>query len=194
MKFFSSILLLAGLLSAPAWAAKTYEIDKDHSSVSFKIRHLVSNVNGSFNEFSGKIAVDDKKPENSSVEFTVMADSINTANKKRDEHLRSGDFFDADKFKEITFKSKKVKAIGKNKYQVEGDLTLHGVTQPVTVKVDYLGETKDPWGNTKSGFKTEFKVARKSYGMVWNKALDAGSLMLGDEVNLTVDVEATEKK
>lgn len=195
MKKILILICLSLPLSTGSWAAgKVYEVDKDHSTISFSIRHLVSKVSGTFTDFRGAIELDEKKPETSKVEFTVKAESINTQNAKRDEHLRSPDFFDTEKFKDLTFKSKKVKAIGKNKYQVDGDLTLHGITKPLTLKVDYLGETKDPWGNTKSGFSTTFKINRKDFGIHWNKALDNGGVILGDEVTASIDIEATEKK
>lgn len=189
------LTLAAAILAAsPLLAADTYIVDKTHSEVSFQVRHLTGKVRGYFTEFSGTVTADSVKPEASSVEFTVKTTSLNTANEDRDKHLRSADFFDVEKFPEITFKSTKIKAVGKDRYEVSGDFTLHGVTKAITLPVAFLGSVKDPWGNEKAGFETQTTLNRKDFGIVWNKTLDAGGLLLGDEVNVSIVLESAKKK
>jgi polyisoprenoid-binding protein YceI len=155
---------------------------------------MVSNVRGRFNDFSGTVEMDPKAPQKSSVEFHIKADSIDTGNADRDKHLKTADFFDTEKFPEITFKSDSVKPTGKNKYDVTGTLTLHGVSKKVTLPVTFLGEAKDPWGGTRAGFETATKLDRKAYGIVWNKAIDNGGVLLGDDVNIDINLETTKAK
>ncbi|HXU45599.1 MAG TPA: YceI family protein [Thermoanaerobaculia bacterium] len=188
----TAVALVAAAL--PARAADVFDVDKTHSEVSFKITHLLGKVPGRFDDFKGVISFDKAKPANSSVEFTIQATSIDTSNADRDKHLRSPDFFDVEKFPEITFKSTAVKAVSKDKYQVTGAFTLHGVTKTITLPVAYLGELKDPWGNTRAGFSTETRINRKDYGMVWNKSLDSGGVLLGDEVDITISLETVKQK
>jgi len=192
LSFALSFALL--VLTAPVVrAAETFDIDHVHSSVTFKIRHLVSNVVGRFGDFAGKIAVDHEDMTKSAVEFTIQATSIDTDNENRDNHLRSGDFFAVDSFPQWSFKSTKMEKAGLNSYNVSGDFTLRGVTKPITVPVDVLGFTPGPNGGTMAGFETSFKINRKDYGVQWNKALDAGGFILGDEVQVTINVEAGAK-
>jgi polyisoprenoid-binding protein YceI len=180
-------------LAALPLRADTYAIDPGHSEVSFQIRHLVSNVRGRFNEFSGAVQLDPKNLPASSVEFHIKATSIDTNVADRDKHLRSPDFFDVAKFPEITFKSESIKPAGKDKYDVTGTLTMHGVSKKVTLPVSYLGQVKDPWGNTRAGFETETKLNRKEYGIEWNKVLDSGGAMLGDDVSVAINLETVKK-
>ncbi len=183
-------LLAAGI---PALAAETYNVDKTHSEVSFRVRHLLGKVPGRFDDFSGTIQFDAAKPADSSVEFTIKTTSINTGNDDRDKHLRSADFFDVEKFPEITFKSTAVKEVAKNRYQVTGAFTLHGVTKTITLPVEYLGEAK--MGETvKAGFATETMINRKDYGIVWNKNLDSGSTILGEDVEIEINLEVNKAK
>lgn len=184
--FFLSIALLA---VAGFATAGTYTIDQAHSDVSFKVRHLVSKTSGQFTEFDGTIVADFGNLDASSVAFTINAASIDTQNEDRDKHLRSGDFFDVETYPEITFTSSKITKSGDQTYAVTGTLTMHGVSKTVTLPVAFLGEIKDPWGNTKAGFEIETKVDRKDYGIIWNKALDAGGMILGDEVEITINLE-----
>ena len=183
-------VILAGVASG-AEAAK-FNIDTAHSSVGFKIRHLVSQTRGGFNEFSGTIDFDDKKPEASMVEAVIQTASIDTANAKRDSHLRDADFFDAAKFPTITFKSTKVSAAGKGKYKMEGLLTMHGVEKPVTLDVVFGGSMKNKKGKLIAGFTAEGKINRKEFAIVYNQVLDAGSLAFGEEVWITLEIEAAE--
>jgi len=188
--------VLAAVLAtaSPALAADTYQFDKSHTTVGFQVRHLVTNVGGRFQDFSGTIQVDRAKPESSSVEFTIQTASIDTNESKRDEHLKSPDFFDVAKQPTITFKSTSVKPTGKDAYEVAGNLTLRGVTKRITLPVTFLGEGKDPWGNEKMGFEIATTLDRKDYGMSWNKALDQGGVLVGDEVKVQISVEANKVK
>jgi polyisoprenoid-binding protein YceI len=184
------------LLTALAWpaaAADTLTIDKAHSQVEFRVRHLVSRVSGRFTDFSGTIAGDVIKPETASVAFTVQATSIDTSNAKRDEHLRSPDFFDVTKFPTIEFKSHKVTPAGQDSYAVVGALTMRGVTREVTLAVTFLGWARDPWGGERAGFELKTTLNRKDYGIVWNKVLDAGGTLLGDDVAISIEIEAVKK-
>jgi polyisoprenoid-binding protein YceI len=182
-------------LSAPSWAAvEAYDIDKVHSEAGFQIRHLVSQVHGRFNDFAGSIQIDRDKPEASSVMFTAKTASVDTGNPKRDEDLRSPNFFDTAKLPEMSFKSTKIVAKDKDHFEVTGPLTLHGVTKDVTLKVSFGGFAKDPWGGERAGFDVTTTLNRKDFGMTWNKTLDAGGYLLGDEVQVQIAVEAVKKK
>lgn len=183
-------LALALLLPALAAAAPiVYKVDSDHSGVSFTIRHFVSNVPGRFKDFDGVIKYDPQNPSASSVNFTIQAASIDTDNADRDNHLRGADFFDAQKFPTLTFSSTSVKAIDADTLEVTGDLTMKGQTKKVTVPVEVLGSVKTPRGE-KAGFETSFKLDRKEYGITWNRALDTGGAILGDEVKVNISIEA----
>jgi polyisoprenoid-binding protein YceI len=183
---------LATLVALPL-RAETFAVDPAHSEVSFQIRHMVSQVRGRFNDFSGTVQLDPKNLPASSVDFHIKATSIDTNVADRDKHLRSADFFDVEKYPEITFKSESIKAAGKDKYDVTGTLTLHGVSKKVTVPVTLGGQVKDPWGNTRAGFEIETTLDRKDYGIVWNKALDSGGVMLGDDVKVAINLETVKK-
>jgi polyisoprenoid-binding protein YceI len=176
-------------LAALPLRAETFVVDPTHSEVSFQIRHMVSNVRGRFNDFAGTVNMDPKNLPGSSVEFHIKATSIDTNVADRDKHLRSADFFDVEKYPEITFKSKSIKPAGKDKYNVTGALTMHGVTKDVTLPVSFLGEGKDPWGGTRAGFETATTLDRKAYGIVWNKAIDNGGVLLGDDVKIEINLE-----
>jgi polyisoprenoid-binding protein YceI len=193
MKHNTLFLSIAFLAAAGIAAADTYTIDPVHSDVSFKVRHLVAKTRGQFTEFDGTIVADFGNLDASSVVFTIKAASIDTKNEDRDTHLRSADFFDVATYPEITFASSKITRSGDQSFAVTGTLTIHGVSRTVTLPVDFLGEVKDPWGNTKAGFEIETTIDRKDYGIVWNKALDAGGMILGDDVEITINLE-TQKK
>jgi polyisoprenoid-binding protein YceI len=184
---------LLAVATSPALAADTFVVDRSHSQASFQVRHLFSTVRGRFTTFEGVIAMDAAKPEASSVMFTIDAASIDTDNSDRDKHLRSGDFFDVESHPAITFKSEKVKATGKDSYAVTGTLTMRGVARTITLPVSYLGAGTDPWGNSRAGFSTAITLNRKDYGINWNKALDNGGLLLGDDVAVTVELEAVKQ-
>ena len=180
--------------AAPALAVDTYTVDPAHSEVSFQIRHLVTQVRGKFDDFKGTVQLDPAKMESSAVEFNIKAATIDTGVADRDKHLRSADFFDVEKFPELTFKSKSIKATGKDQYAVTGTLTIHGVSKEVTLPVTFGGTIKDPWGNQRAGFSTETTLNRKDYGIVWNKALDNGGALLGDDVKVAISLEAVKAK
>ncbi|HEX5718164.1 MAG TPA: YceI family protein [Thermoanaerobaculia bacterium] len=183
-------LSLALLLPALAAADPVvYKVDSDHSGVSFSIRHFVSNVPGRFKDFDGVVKYDAKNPAASSVNFTIQAASIDTDNADRDNHLRGADFFDVEKFPTLTFSSTSVKAVDADTLEVTGELTMKGTTKKVTVPVELLGSMKTPRGE-KAGFETAFKLDRKEYGINWNRPLDTGGVILGDDVKITISVEA----
>jgi polyisoprenoid-binding protein YceI len=177
---------------AVADATETYQVDADHANVAFQIRHFMSQVSGGFNDFQGTIVIDREQPETSSVEFTIQASSIDTNNDKRDEHLRSPDFFDVANHPSITFKSTSVKKVGEDAYEVTGEFTMRGVTKSITLPVEVLGEMKDPWGNQRIGFETSTTIDRKDYGVSWNQTLDQGGLVLGDDVKVSIHLQAVE--
>ncbi len=194
MRKLALALVLGSLSVLPAQAADVYNVDASHSEVSFSVRHLLSNVRGRFTDYAGAVNLDPAKMTSSSVTFTIKAASIDTANTDRDKHLRSADFFDTEKFPEITFKSTSIAAAGKDKYNVAGDFTMHGVTKKMTLLVTFLGTAKDPWGNERAAFETEATLNRKDYAINWNKALDNGGVLLGDEVKVTINIEAVKAK
>jgi len=184
---FAAVALMA---VTPALAAETYTVDKSHATVLFQVRHFMTEVTGKFKEVEGTIRIDRERPENSSVEFTIQATSIDTSEPKRDEHLRSADFFDAATHPAITFKSTSVRPTGKDTYDVTGDLTMRGVTKRITLPVTVLGELTDPWGNRRIGFATSTTINRQEYGVSWNKVLDQGGFMLSDDVKVSINLEA----
>lgn len=184
MKHLFRTCLVAGLLLAPA-LAETYAIDPSHSNVTFRIRHVLSEMEGRFNDFAGTIDYDPAKPEASKVVLTVQVKSVDTANAKRDDHLRGKDFFEVEKYPEATFVSKSVKKIDDKNLEVTGDFTLHGTTKPMTVNVRIYGPDKK-----RMGAGTEFKLSRDTYGV--NSYADATGV-LGDEVTMRINVEARAK-
>lgn len=190
-KLVSASLLALSLAFATAASAApaTWTIDQNHSEVGFSIRHFFSKVPGNFGKFQGAIVYDPQKPEVSSVKVEIDPSSINTQNEKRDNHLRSEDFFDVAKFPTLTFVSTKVAASGDNKLKVDGNLTMHGVTKPVTLFVTFLGAGPSMNGEQRSGFEAITKLNRKDFGILWNKTLDQGGTMLGDDVDIHLNVE-----
>jgi polyisoprenoid-binding protein YceI len=189
-------LSLALVLAVPALAsAATWEADPVHSSLGFAVRHLmISTVRGEFHTFTATATGDPADPTKAVVEATIDVGSIDTRNDKRDAHLKSADFFDVEKFPTMTFKSKKIEKAGDGKARVTGDLTLHGVTKEVVLDVEGPTPTiKDPMGNTKVGAHATAKINRKDFGIVWNKSMDGGGLMVGDDVDVTIDIEAVKK-
>ena len=180
-------------IAAVAPAADVYTVDGAHSDVNFKIRHLISKVTGRFDDFDGTVTADFENLDASSVTFTIAAASIDTANEDRDKHLRSADFFNVENHPEITFTSSKITKVSDNDYAVTGTFTMLGTSKKITLPVTYLGEIKDPWGNTKAGYELSATINRKDYGMEWNKALDAGGFILGDEVEISIGLEMAKK-
>ena len=168
----------------------TYTIDKAHSEAVFQVRHLLTKVRGRFSDFAGTIHYDSASPERSSVNAEIQAASIDTNEKDRDTHLRSADFFDVDRYPTLTFRSTRVTRKGDERFNVDGDLTIHGVTKPVTLDVSFLGKAKDPWGNERLGFEAETTINRKDFGLTWNAALETGGFLVGDEVKISLSVQA----
>jgi len=193
----SLAILIAGLaLAIPAFTyGATWQIDLDHSSIQFKIRHLtVSNVKGDFGKAKGVVTMDDKDITQLKVELTIDPASVNTNHAKRDEHLRGPDFFDVSKYPTLTFVSKRVIKTDANRLKVIGDLTIRGVTREITVDVEGPSpEVKDPAGNFRRGATGTSRINRKDFGMTWNRALDTGGLVVGDEVDIYVEVELIKK-
>ncbi len=182
------------MLAAPlAVLAAEYKVDKAHTAVAFKVRHIFTNVPGHFSEFDGKIEFDPAALASASVEGTIQAASINTNNEKRDNHLRSADFFDVENHPTISFKSTKVTDVdeAKKTAKLHGNLTMHGVEKPIVLDVAYLGTAKDPWGTNRSGFVAKTTLNRKDFGISWNETLDSGGLLVGEEVEIEINVEAT---
>lgn len=167
----------------------TWTIDPTHTDVRFSVRHLaISKVRGSFDEFAGTITVADRL-EDSSVEGSVEIASVNTNQSQRDEHLRTSDFFNAGEFPQMTFRSTDI-AVKGDELEVTGDLTLRGVTKPVTFEVEFGGTTVDGYGNTKAGFEAETKINRQDFGVAWNAPTEAGGLTLGDDVTIVIEGQA----
>jgi len=187
---FSALLLAAQALAAP----QTYEIDPVHSRVEFTIRHMFSRVTGDFGSFHGTINYDAGAPAASSVVAEIDAASIDTNNDKRDGHLKSPDFFDVAKYPTLSFTSTKITPLSDGKFKVEGSLTMHGVTKPVVLDAAFLGSGPGLDGVTRAGFEGLTKVDRKVFGIVWNKALDQGSTLLGDDVAISLEIEAVAPK
>jgi polyisoprenoid-binding protein YceI len=185
------VLPIAGRAETVSW-----ETDVAHSHVGFQVRHMmIANVKGEFGKYKVKVQADPKELAKATVEATIEVSSINTGNAKRDEHLRSPDFFHVAKYPTMTFKSKSVKQTGKGQLKVAGDLTLRGVTRPVTLEVTGLvGPIKDPWGNKKVGFQATTQINRKDFGLTWNKALEAGGVVVGHEVKITIEAELDQQK
>jgi polyisoprenoid-binding protein YceI len=187
-KMLASLLVLA---VAPAAAlAGDWNVDATHSTAGFAVKHLViSQVRGEFSKFTGKVALDEKDVTRSTVDATIDVDSITTKVADRDAHLKSADFFDAAKYPTITFKSTKVAQAGKDRLKVTGDLTLHGVTKPVTLDVATSPAVKGMYGETRRAFAATTKISRKEFGLAWNKLVEAGPAV-GDEVAIALDIEA----
>lgn len=183
--------------TAPAGArttTTTWEIDPSHSDVSFGVKHMmVTTVKGSFTGVTGTLILDDENPANSSVTVEIDVATVNTRDEKRDEHLRSADFFDAEQYPKITFVSTKVEPKGGDKLRITGDLTIHGVTRPVVLEAEYQGRGTNPWGVEVIGYEAKTKISRKEFGLEWNVALETGGFLVGDEIKITLDIEAAKQ-
>lgn len=197
-RILSKPCFIVALLSSSLLYAAEYKLDNSHSSFGFRIKHLVvSTVKGQFKDFEGKGSYDPKTGKIAGLEINMLAASIDTNEPKRDEHLRSADFFDVKKFKNLSFKSTSVdyKTDAKSKQEIptkiNGQLTMHGVTKPISLEVEWGGLVKDPWGNEKLIFSAEGVLDRTSYGLDWNKPLEkAAGVLVGNEVKLEIQIEA----
>jgi polyisoprenoid-binding protein YceI len=176
--------------TAAANKTTTYKIDKAHSEVTFQVRHLLTKVRGRFSEFEGTIDYDDEQLEQSAAQMTVQAASIDTTERDRDAHLRSADFFDVENFPTLTFRSRRIAPKGGDAFELHGDLTIHGVTRQVAFDVELLGKAKDPWGNERIAFEATAALNRKDYGLNWNAVLETGGFLVGDEVTISLSIQA----
>jgi polyisoprenoid-binding protein YceI len=191
-----STALLALCLGSTSALATEWAFDDSHSKVLFTVKHLmITNVTGKFSGIKGTIMIDDKEIAKSKVDVTIDADSVNTDNGKRDDHLKGPDFFDVKKYPALKFVSKKIDKVSDGVLKVSGDMTIKDKTVPVTFDVEGPTPTiKDPWGNVKRGLSATTKISRKDFGITWNKALDGGGVVVGDDVKITLEVELNAKK
>ena len=167
-----------------------WQIDPAHSEVNFMVRHMmISNVRGRFEKFSGEVNLDEEHPEKSSVEVQIEAASIDTHEPQRDNHLRSSDFLDAEKFPYLTFKSKRIEKTDATHGRMIGVLTIRDIAKEVVLDVEYSGQAKSPWGTTSAGFSATTKINRKDWGLTWNQALETGGVLVGDEVTVNIELE-----
>lgn len=164
--------------------ATTWDFDLAHSSVNF---------HGRFGTLAGSLVLDEQDITKSRVEVTIEAASVDTKEEKRDAHLRSAEFFDAEKFPQLTFKSTAVKKVSDEDIEVAGDLTIRGETKPITLKVETSGQVKDPWGGTRTGFSAKATISRKEFGLHWNALLETGGVVVGDKIEITLEIEAVKK-
>jgi polyisoprenoid-binding protein YceI len=188
-------LALAALAVSSAALASTWDVDPAHSAAQFNVRHMmVSNVKGEFGKMTGTVTLDDKEISHSTAQATIDTTTINTREPNRDKDLKSPNFFDVEKYPTITFKSTSFKKVGPEKYKVAGDLTIHGVTKPVVLDVEAPeATTKDPKGNERRGATATTTINRKDFGLTWNKPLETGGVMVGDQVTINIDLELVKK-
>jgi polyisoprenoid-binding protein YceI len=199
MKIWMSrtLIALAVVIAAPlAASADTWQIDPAHTTVGFTVRHMtISSVRGQFDKVAGTITANGNDPASAVIEATIDTASIDTRSADRDSDLKSPNFLDVTKYPTMTFKSKKIEPAGPGKYNVVGDLTLHGVTKEVTLAVEVSGTPiKDPWGNTRAGAFATTAISRKDFGLTWNKMIETGGAVVGDAVSVEINVEAVKKK
>jgi polyisoprenoid-binding protein YceI len=172
----------------------TWNIDSAHSAIHFSVRHMVvSKTRGRFTKFGGQLEFDPDNPEAAKVQVTIEPASVDTADSQRDGHLRSADFFDVEKFPTASFKSTRVEDLGGDKYRISGDLTIRGVTKPVSFDATFEGSGKDPWGGERAGFSGGTTIDRRQFGLEWNKALETGGVLVGEKVELSLEVEAVKQ-
>ncbi len=191
IKLFAVVLVLT---ASSLFAQTEWSLDKSHSKVGFSVTHLViTEVDGYFKDYNAKVVTKGDDFSTAIIDFTVNTNSIFTDNEARDKHLRSDDFFNAEKYPQMKFKGKSLKKISDNKYKLIGDLTIRDVTKQVELDVKYNGMVKDPWGNTKAGFKVTGEINRFDYNLKWDKAIETGSLVVGKEVELIIDLQLAKK-
>jgi polyisoprenoid-binding protein YceI len=171
----------------------TWTLDTTHSGIAFSVRHMVvAKVRGRFASWSGTVELDEADIARSRVDVQIDASSIDTGNAQRDEHLRSGDFFDVQQFPSLRFSSRRVEAVSDERLRVVGDLSLHGVTREVTLDVERGGQAKDPWGNRRAGFAATTSILRSDFGLSWNQALETGGLLVADRIDIELDIQAVQ--
>ncbi len=172
-------------------ARSKWSVDGSHSAIDFSVKHMmISRVRGSFKKFEAELAADPSDLTSADIQFSIEVASIDTQDEQRNGHLCSADFFDAEKYPQITFKSSKITSKAAGEYDLTGDLAMHGVTNPVTFHVTFEGEGKDPWGNERAGFSAQAVLNRKDYGLSWNTVLETGGVLVGEEVKISVQLEA----
>jgi polyisoprenoid-binding protein YceI len=183
--------MTASVQTAPATGAKTqWKLDPTHTTVEFSAKHLmITTVKGRITDVDGSITIDEKNPSNSSVSVTLKAASLDTRTDQRDQHLRSGDFLDVEKYPEIRFQSTRIEG-DKDSFKLTGDLTIRDVTRPITLDVEFEGQTKDPWGGERVGFSANGKIDRRDFGLTWNQVLEAGGLTVGNDVKISIEAQA----
>lgn len=190
---WAGAVVAAAVAAAPVQAAE-YQVDAAHTNVGFRVRHVFTKLPGQFREFSGSFTFDPKTPGASRGTFTARTASISTNEEKRDAHLRSEDFFWAEKYPELTLEIRGLKAGGgEGRYRADALLTIRGVAKPVSLDVEYLGAGKTPWGSSVASFEARARINRKEFGLTWNKALETGGVLVGEEVELLLDVEGVER-
>ncbi len=192
-RFLAAAILLSAGISGAA-LADTYKVDIDHSTVGFKIRHLFSNVTGNFKDFEGTIEYTPEKPETWKTDAVIKAASINTNVNARDNHLKGPDFFDVEKFPEITFKTTEVTDVIGQTAKLKGLLSIHGVEKPVVLDLEIHGVGKDPWGNIRAGFTATTKINRKDFGLNWNEVVESGGVLVGEEVEIILEIEGIKQQ
>jgi polyisoprenoid-binding protein YceI len=183
--------MTATIRTVPAAGTKTtWKLDPSHSTVEFSAKHLmITTVKGRITDVEGTIHMDEKNPGNSSVEATLKAKSVDTRTDQRDQHLRSADFLDVEKYPEIKFRSTRIQG-DKQSFKLTGDLTIREVTRPITLDVDFEGATKDPWGGERVGFSANGKIDRRDFGLTWNQALETGGVVVGNDIKISLEVQA----
>ncbi|MGD0671959.1 MAG: YceI family protein [Candidatus Binatus sp.] len=188
-------IAIAIVVALPVLAhADSWQIDSSHTSVEFTVRHMmISNVKGQFQKTTGTITANGNDPASAKIDVTIDASSVDTRVERRDAHLKSPDFLDVAKFPTITFKSTKVEAAGPNKWTMTGDLTIHGVTRPVVLDVEGSGAPIQVMGHTRAGASATAKIKRSDFGLTWNKALETGGVLVGDDIAISIDIEAVKE-
>ncbi len=183
--------MTANVQTAPAAGTKTtWKLDPTHTSVEFSAKHLmITTVKGRITDIDGTIRSDEKNPQNSSVEVVLKAASLDTRTDQRDQHLRSADFLDVEKYPEITFRSTRIQG-NKESFKMTGDLTIRGVTKPITLDASFEGRTRDPWGGERIGFSASGRFDRREFGLIWNQALETGGVVVGNDIKINLEIEA----
>ena len=195
MKTLIATFIISLFAYVTTYAQQTnWSIDKSHSKIQFRVTHMaISEITGQFHTYNSKITADKNDLTNANISLSIDAKSIDTDHEKRDGHLRSTDFFDFEKYPNITFMSKSVKKVGNNKYKLSGDFTMHGITKTIDLDVKHFGTIHDPYGNTRAGFKVEGTINRTDYGMKYNSIMETGGLLIGKEVYISANFEIIQK-
>ncbi|MBX3016057.1 MAG: YceI family protein [Caldilineaceae bacterium] len=171
-----------------------WQIDYGHSHVQFSVRHMMlAKTRGEFQKFTGTVNLDEANPAASTVDVQIEAASINTRDEQRDGHLRSGDFLDAESYPQLTYKSSSVEVTSATTAKLHGDLTIRGITKPVTLNVEFLGKSKSPWGTENYGFEAHTKINRKDWGLTWNATLETGGVLVGEEITIDIELEVVKQ-